>query len=525
MNESVLIGKSEKFLDYLQKQELSFKEVCHLEGFLEIYQNLNHNLEELQDLRETMENKGYKAPYRSLARYGSSPTAEVMVEEMHDSNRHSQYFRMKAAAKKNILDRVKSSISSHKIAMGNLEEYGLIKCKSCSKKYRVFEIYYQNNSFSPCSCNSSNFELEVNKQGVWQLGIIPHLPLSGDYMVKMSHLTAWGRESFKKIIKVLKQERKGVVKTISLVIKVMESGRWIRKRITIDAEDNENYERDLRNKYGSNMRIEFLQFHRKKPAILNDRHTRTALALSYVQFAEKIVEEIEEKVISHYIKNPAKLQLYDDLVLESKSIAEDPLGEFENLEEIQEEKLNKLLIENGLMTSYGDFERELQQDLNSRSRLEKKIFPGISLTLIMWDIIKYYLSTSYDRRNKFSGPFPYLRPNMDRNQIKVFQEFDKEVVDILKIFNSENIEYIPHIQNIVAKKFDMEQKMKGLHMKSNPPAFGAAVLSLESEIPTKRCAELFSVSLEELNMEKRNIETFGKPSTTKAKKFLEMIKK
>ncbi|MBU4607412.1 MAG: DUF530 domain-containing protein, partial [Methanobacterium sp.] len=95
----------------------------------------------------------------------------------------------------------------------------------------------------------------------------------------------------------------------------------------------------------------------------------------------------------------------------------------------------------------------------------------------------------------------------------------------LKIFNKQNIEYIPHIQKILVKKFDMEQKMKGLHMKSNPPAFGAAVLSMESEIPLERCAELFSVSLENLNVEKKNIETFGKPTTPKAKKFLEMIKK
>lgn len=525
MNETVLIAKSEKFLSHIQEEKFRFSEISNLDCFIEIYDKLKQNLEELHDLREIMEMKGYMAPYRSLTRYGPTSTGEVMVEELQETSRHSQYFRMKAAAKKNILDRIKSSISSHKIALGNLEEYGIIKCNSCSKNYHLIELKANYNSNLKCRCGSSVFTLEINETGVFRLDILPYLPLSGDYMLKMSHLSSWGRESFKKIIKVLKQERKGAIKTISLVIKVMESGRWIRKRVTINAEDKTNYEKELRKKYGSDMRIEFLQFHRKKPAIINDRHTRTALGLAYVQFAERIVSEIGEDLYSSYLQDKNQIELYDHLLVEARSMKLDPLEEMDDLEEVQEQKLYELLKKNDLLNKVGELKRSLAKDLKSRERFEKKIFPRIGLTLIVWDIIKYYLTNSYDRRNKYSGPFPYLRLSLDRKQIKVFEDFDKEVVDVLKTFKKEKIEYIPHIQQVLAEKFKLEQKLKGLHIKINPAAFGAAVVNLESKLSLEKCSKLFSVSPDEIEAEKKNIELVGKPQSPKALKFLEMIKK
>jgi Zn-finger domain-containing protein len=45
------------------------------------------------------------------------------------------------------------------------------------------------------------------------------------------------------MVRILKQEKRGIVKTVTLVIKVMEDGRWVRKRVTIDANDEGNYEK------------------------------------------------------------------------------------------------------------------------------------------------------------------------------------------------------------------------------------------------------------------------------------------
>jgi uncharacterized protein len=523
MNESVIIGSSEKFLDRIKRETLDLNDVSQLNGFLRIYQYLKENLEELQERKEIMESKGYKAPYRSLARYGSTTPGEVMVEELHEVNRHSQYFRMKASAKKNILDRVNSSISSHKIALGNLDEYAVLICKSCNKSYRANEI--TNFEMISCGCGSADFNLKINESGVHRVGIIPYLPLSGNYMAVMSELSARGRESFKKVVKVLKQEKKGVVKTVSLVIRVLDSGRWIRKRVSMEGVDGQNYEKELRKKYGSNVRIEFLQFHRIKPTIINDRHTRNALALGYVRFSEHFIQNIIGEILESRLNNLKKVKLYETLVQKAQEFEPSIIEEFENLEDIRKEELDFLLLDHKLMNARGDMDQELSRNLKKKSLIEKKLFKGIPLTLIMWDIIKYYLSTSYDRRNKHSGPFPNLRLNLDRNQVKVFQDFDKEVVDILRTSKKEKIEYIPHIQKVLLKKFELEQKMKGMHMKTNPAAFGAAVISLESEISIEITSQLFSVSDKDVKAEKKNIETMGKPSTQKAQQFMEMIKK
>lgn len=84
-------------------------------------------------------------------------------------------------------------------------------------------------------------------------------------MVKMSELSLWARKALKKIMRLLKNEKKGAVRSATLVIRVLEDGRWIRRRITLDSEDDD-YERMLRQRYGPNVRVELIQFHRKNPA-------------------------------------------------------------------------------------------------------------------------------------------------------------------------------------------------------------------------------------------------------------------
>ena len=129
-------------------------------------------------------------------------------------------------------------------------------------------------------------------------------------MVKMSELSSLGREAFRGLVRILKQE-KGIVKTISMVVKVMEDGRWIRKRVKIDAQDQLNYEKRIRESYGNNARIEFIQFHRKRPAIINDKHVQTALALGYVGYSEDLGESLLPPLLQQKLKNESNLLIYD----------------------------------------------------------------------------------------------------------------------------------------------------------------------------------------------------------------------
>jgi Zn-finger domain-containing protein len=70
----------------------------------------------------------------------------------------------------------------------------------------------------------------------------------------------------------------------------------------------------------------------------------------------------------------------------------------------------------------------------------------------------------------------------------------------------------------------MENKMKGLHVKTNSNAAGAALLNTTGKLSIAVAATIFAVDPEDVKVERNKFETFGKPQTKKAKKFLEMIK-
>ena len=295
MEESVLVNKAEKYLKEISKDSIRLDNIDNFGNFKSLYFKLDDRLNFLQDLKDDMDAQGYTTPFTSLSRYGTKSVAEVALDEVGENSRHNQIFRMKANAKKNILDRVKSAIDSHKIAIGHLKQFGYVKCDSCYKKYSMDE--YRRND-SKCSCGSESFTFKINKEATHRLEIIPYLPLSGNYMVLMSQFSNYGRESLKKVLNILKQERKGVVKTISLVIRFKDdNNRLVRKNITLDSEYVNNYEVEVRRIYGNSVRIEVLRFHRTKPAIIDDKHARTALAIAYVRYSEHIILNIKDDIL------------------------------------------------------------------------------------------------------------------------------------------------------------------------------------------------------------------------------------
>jgi Uncharacterized protein conserved in archaea len=520
MNESVLIGKSERFLDQIKRKKISLSDIESPEKFLKLYTYLKQNMDTLQDMRETMEIKGYTAPYRSINKYGRPLTGETKAEDMYDVSRHTQYFRMNAAAKKNILDRVKSAMSSHRIAIGHLEEFATLECTSCQRKYKGHEISLI--KLNNCQCGGS-LELHVNTEGVYRLEIIPFLPLSGDYMVKLSELSPRSRQAFRSMVRILKQEKRGIVKTVSLVIKVMEDGRWVRKRVTIDAHDEANYEKEIRSQYGSNARIEMMQFHRKKPSIINDKQVQTALSLGYVKYAETQILQFLPVLLEESLQDLGKVEEYQ----EALEIAERKANKYEDGDDqdgLKKFFLKKELKERGLLDKDETLNGIIKQDLKNKELVEKNLFQEIPRIYILWDLLRYYLTTSFDRRNKHSGPFPYLRPGLDSNQMKAFQDFKQDVVRIMQDHLSERIEYIPSMGMVLSSKFSVERKMKGLHLQMGS-ALGAAIVSIEGNLTVEQTGKLFSITPKEVKKAKETLETLQKPATSKAKQFMAMMKK
>lgn len=518
MEEPALIAKSEKFLESIKIRKINPDDLIDPKGFIETYTYLRSNLRKLQKIKKRMELKGFKTPYRSMAIYGPPLKGDLKAEDLHDIRRQTQYFRMKASLKKNILDRVNSAIASHRIALGHLEEHGALTCEMCRRTFKLGEL--SEDELRECECGST-LQVKFEDGNIKRLEIIPYLPLSGDYMVKISQLTPWARESFKEIIRLLKNEKSGTITSATMIIKVQESGRWVRKRMTIEDIDHIDYEKKLKQEYGPHARIEFIQFHRRKSTIINDRHVRTALALGYSGFIQDFLAKIEDEILKKRLKKPHIVKRYDEIREEAEKYSPTFVREGKELEEIRKRRLEDLLIQEGLADENGNLKPDLKSDLELREKI-MNIFSRTPITLILWDIACYYLTTSYDRRSKYAGPFPGLGPVLDRKQVKTFDKMDKEAVKLLKEYG-EKIFYIKNLQKLLLKKFEIEEKIKGLHMKINPRAFGAALINLESGIDEKTCANIFSVTLEELKRERENIKALRKP-TDKARLFMEMIK-
>ncbi len=521
MDESILITNAEKYLNKIEKENINLTKINDTKSFKVVYLRFQDRLNNLQDLKEKMDANGYTAPFRSLNRYGISSSSDIGFEEISEVNRHNQHFRLKATAKRNILDRVKFAIDAHKIALGNLDEYGHFKCQECGKSYRPNNFMASNQK---CECGSENLKFEVNESGVYRLEIIPYLPLSGNYMVLMSELSEWGRDSLKKVLNMLKTKRKAVVTNVSPVITVQENNRWITKRVSLDSEFVDSYEEELRRIYGRKFRIERLDFHRSRPTIINDKHTRTALAIAYVKHSETIVKKHKEEILKRNIQNLEHLQIYDEVVNDVKMDNPNFIEELDTLEEWRNHRVSEILQDIGLMDKFGHLDRKLKRDIKRREQIEETIFSEIAPTLIRWDIFKYYITTSNDKRKRYGGPFPYIRGDIDRQQRKIFQAYPKSVVNILRTMENEKILAVPEMDLLLYKKFNLEEQIKNSNIKLDYTALGAAMISTNSDIPIKESAYIFTVSEERVQKEIKNIETSKRPRSKKSKKFLEMIK-
>lgn len=447
------------------------------------------------------------------------------MEEVGENSRHNQIFRQKANAKKNILDRVKSAIDSHKIAIGNLKQFGYVKCNSCYKKYSMDEYKRRQ---ARCSCGSKGFTFKTRPEATHRIEIIPYLPLSGNYMVLRSELSGYGRDSLKKVLNILKQERKGVVKTISLVIRYRDDNkRLIRKNVTLNSEFVNNYEEEVRRQYGRNVRIEALRFHRTKPAIIDDKHARTALAIAYVKYGEEIISDIKDDILKRRLSDFKRINRYDEIIAEYENQTPDFIDKYDldAIDAWRKAKIDENFMKLGYQDRFGNVKRSLRRDLKVRESIYKNVFVNIASTLIIWDIFRYYLTTSNNSRKIDSGPFPYIRVELDREQRKVFQTTRQNVIDTLTEFGDIKIIPVPEMDLLLYEKFKFEKQIKSSNIKFNHVALGAALIHENSELTLEEIGSAFSINQSRIKKEIKNIESIKNPKSDKSKKFLDLIKK
>lgn len=525
MPESVLVNKAETFLKEISNDSISLENIEDFDNFKNLYFKLDDRLDTLQSLKDDMDAQGYTTPFTSLSKYGTKSVGDVDMGEIAESSRHNKIFRMKANAKKNILDRVKSAIDSHKIAIGNLEQFGYVKCNSCYKKYSMSEYKQMD---ARCSCSSTGFTFKIKKEATHRIEIIPYLPLSGNYMVLRSELGASGRDSLKQVLNILKQERRGVVKTIALVIRFRDkNNRLIRKNITLDSEYINDYEDEVRRIYGKDVRIEALRFHRTKPAIIDDKHARTALAIAYVRYGNEIIENIKDEILKRRLTDFKRINRYDEILDKYKNEIPDFIDPYdtEAIDRWRNNQINENFRRLGFYDRFGNIKRSLSRDLKVRENIFKNVLKNIASTLILWDIFRYYLTTSNNSRKIDIGPFPYIRVELDREQRKVFQTTHAKVIETLNEFTSIKIIPVYEMDLLLYEKFKFEKLIKNSNIKFNSVALGAALINENSDIDLEIISNAFNINESRVKKELKNIDNIRNPKSDKSKKFLDLIKK
>jgi len=238
-----LIYKVNKFLDSL-KYKFKLNELENKEYFKEIYFTILNNLSVLESFKEEMDFYGFPNPFYPLKGLkGSEP-----------------FFRNRAQLKKLTYDRNSYALSAHRIALGHLTESIMLKNE---KKYRGREaLKYLN----------KDLRFYKNEEGVYRLEILEYLPLSGDYMVKLSNFTPEQRKDYRKILTLIDKERGGL-SSVSVYMKY-KSGRT-KKNLSL-----KEYKAFIEDK----MNIETFRLQKKKGGLIKDRHIRKILSISYAPF-------------------------------------------------------------------------------------------------------------------------------------------------------------------------------------------------------------------------------------------------
>lgn len=522
MSESVLVNKAERYLNEISNDSISLDGIEDFENFKSLYFKLDDRLDVLQRLKGDMDAQGYTTPFTPINKYGTKSGSDVVMDEIGENSRHNQIFRRGATEKKNILDRVKSAIDSHKIAIGNLEQYGYVKCNSCYKKYSMSEYKEMEGK---CTCGSQGFTFKIRKDATHRIEIIPYLPLSGNYMVLISELGGYARESLKQVLGILKQERKGLVKTVSLVVKFNDkNNRLIRKNLTLGSEYVDDYEEEARRIYGRNVRIEKLTFHRAKPAIIDDSLARTALAIGYVKYAEDIIDSIKDDILKRNLTDFKRINKYDEVIAEFENQNPDFIEEYdyEAIDAWRESKVEEKLKSLNYYDKFGNMKRSLSRDLKKRDNIYKNILKNIAPVLIVWDIFRYYMTTSNNSRKIDMGPFPYIRVELDREQRKVFQADHAKVIEILNDFTDIKIIPIPEMDLLLYEKFKFEKQIRNSRIRFNHVALGAALVHENSDIDLESISNAFNINESRVKKELKNIANI---KNDKATQFIDIINK
>jgi hypothetical protein len=516
MVETPLLNRAVEFLEEISE---AFRvDVDRLRGdkdyFASLYRLLKGNLAELKKLKDEMEQSGFDSPYFALgmSRFGNPLGKHAYkredVEDQRDVARHKMFFRTDASFKKGTFERTKSAIASHNIAVGHLEEFAAFVCQ-CGRITRGKEAakaLERKTGFSCPKCGSMDEDLMENDDGVYRLELLLHLPYGGEFTHEISKFQPTERMAYRELIEVLREKKRGRIKSATVTFKSMEDGRWVRKKRQVKVSEGSklDYEGYLRKKFGRIV-IENIRYHHERSILVSGRYNRQALAIAYT----KILREHKESILDYLLRKKVdidKLREYEDVrkKVESRIYSASSIAfamDMRVAEERREmmDELDQRLMELGLMDEQGNLLPELDEAIKLRHEIRKGTLIKIPKAIFAWDIFKFLLIKPY-RERRYASIFPGLQPVPERDQLTGVLRIlgEDEIISAVKMFVDGEVISIPRAEDIIYKKFAIEDILQDYLKVTSSRAVGGISLYLNSSLTLEQAAEVVNARPEEL---------------------------
>ena len=511
---SPLINQVTNFLDGISEElEIEIDRLRTDKGYFEeVYLMLKENLEELKAFKDEMELRGFDAPYFALgfSKYKPSGKHSYMredIEDQRDISRHKKFFRSDASFKKGTFERAKSSIASHNIAIGHLEEVVCFECDcgKVAKGKEATKVIEDKGAFTCSKCGSEEAVLKENSQGVHRLGLLSFLPYGGECTSEISKFSPTERMAYREIVEVLREKKRGKIRSATVSFRALQDGKWTKRkeRVELEMAPGMDYENFLREKYGKLM-IDNIRFYHERSILISGKYNRQTLAIAYTKILRRRRGEILDFLLGMKV-DIEKLRTYESLrrELDSSVYVEYPtfsldmrLGE--ERKELMDEFEEKLKVA-GLMDARGELDPALEEAISYKQELRKTMLGRIPKFLFAWDMFKFLLIKPY-RERRYASIFPGLQPIPEEEQLESALSIlhEAELLSAVNEFLDEAIVPIEGAHNIIFSKFEIEEVLKDYLKVTSSRAVGGISLYLDSTLDIQKSAEVVSSELNEL---------------------------
>ncbi len=323
------------------------------------------NILKLEELKETMMDAGFSAPFKGLLKRTMDEAGELSEAEWADLKKQVGYFKYIANLKKLSLARVSIALDAHKVAK-NFAEQG-----------------YSD--------------------------IVDHTPLDGNHIGSLMQAGEEGIIAYREIMDrvELAAERK---KCFSVRVKVHGES------FTAQLENPDNIEMDIVRRYGLDAEIVAVRPSTRRVPIISSKGVRVALASAVVNYAAGEVGgwlEAEEK---------GEVKKYNSILRKHGIRPDARMDRVEGFGGVKKE-----LEKAGFLKKKGgklEMGKDLSVELMRRKKRRKQEVGKMASLLLLSPMFKFYLATSEEgRKRKNLYPSMAVKPGVE--QAALFEELGR----------------------------------------------------------------------------------------------------